>query len=39
MLTGDKQDIAEEIGEKAGVTKVYAGLLPQGKVEKGRRNL
>ena len=34
MLTGDKQDIAEEIGEKAGVTKVYAGLLPQGKVEK-----
>ena len=34
MLTGDKQDIAEEIGEKAGVTTVYAGLLPQGKVEK-----
>ena len=34
MLTGDKQDIAEEIGEKAGVTKVYAGLLPHGKVEK-----
>ena len=34
MLTGDKQDIAEEIGEKAGVTKVYAGLIPQGKVEK-----
>ena len=34
MLTGDKQDIAEEIGEKAGVTKVYAGLLPQGTVEK-----
>lgn len=34
MLTGDKREIAEEIGSKAGVTKVYAELLPQDKVAK-----
>ncbi len=33
MLTGDRMAIAEEIGKKLGLDKVYAELLPDQKVE------
>lgn len=33
MLTGDHQNIAEQIGKAAGVTQVRAGLLPKQKIE------
>lgn len=32
MLTGDREGIAKKIAEKAGITKVFAGLLPEDKV-------
>lgn len=34
MLTGDAQNIADLIGHKLGIDKVYSELLPQDKVEK-----
>ena len=34
MLTGDKKEFAEYIGQKVGVDEVYSGLLPQDKVAK-----
>lgn len=34
MLTGDKKEFAEYIGQKVGVDEVYSGLLPQDKVVK-----
>ncbi len=34
MLTGDKKEIADQIGKEAGVDEVYAELLPQDKVMK-----
>lgn len=32
MLTGDNRESAEAVAEKAGISKVYAGLLPQDKL-------
>ncbi|MBE6023192.1 MAG: cadmium-translocating P-type ATPase [Cellulosilyticum sp.] len=32
MLTGDKKEIAEEVGKNVGVDQVFAELLPQDKV-------
>lgn len=34
MLTGDRAEVAEEVGREIGLDEVYAGLLPAGKVEK-----
>lgn len=34
MLTGDNQNIANEVGKKLGIDKVYSQLLPAQKVEK-----
>jgi Cd2+/Zn2+-exporting ATPase len=34
MLTGDNPEIAETIASELGIDEVYAGLLPQEKVEK-----
>lgn len=34
MLTGDKAEIANKVGNEVGVDEVYAELLPQHKVEK-----
>ena len=34
MLTGDKESIGEKIGDKLGLSEVYAELLPGDKVEK-----
>ena len=34
MLTGDKESVGKEVAEKIGIDKVYAELLPDGKVEK-----
>ncbi len=34
MLTGDRAEVASEVGEEIGLDEVYAGLLPAGKVEK-----
>ena len=34
MLTGDKQDVGESVAKELGIDKVYAELLPDGKVEK-----
>ena len=31
ILTGDSENVAKDISEKLGVTKVYSKLLPQGK--------
>lgn len=36
MLTGDKQNIAENIAKKAGIDAVYAKLMPDEKVNKVR---
>ena len=36
MLTGDKEPIAKEIAEKAGIDTYYSKLLPDEKVEKVR---
>lgn len=36
MLTGDKEVIAKDVAEKAGIDKYYAKLLPQEKVLKMR---
>ncbi len=33
MLSGDKQQVAEEVGNKLKLDRVYAGLLPDQKVE------
>lgn len=37
MLTGDNERTANAIGEKAGVSEVVAGLLPEGKEKEVRR--
>ena len=34
MLTGDKKDIAEEVGKKLGIDTVFAEVLPEDKVNK-----
>lgn len=34
MLTGDRPKAAEYVAEQLGIDEVYAGLLPDGKVEK-----
>ena len=34
MLTGDKKNVAESVAKKLGIDKVYAELLPDGKVKK-----
>ena len=32
MLSGDAENVVEKIGEKSGISEVYAGLLPEDKV-------
>jgi len=39
MLTGDRLETAQRVGEETGVDTVYAQLLPDGKVEKLRELL
>lgn len=39
ILTGDNQHIAERVASELGVTKYFAELLPQGKVEKTEEEL
>ncbi len=34
MLTGDRKNVGESVAKKLGLDKVYAELLPDGKVEK-----
>lgn len=34
MLTGDKKSVAEDVRDRLGIDKVYADLLPDGKVSK-----
>lgn len=34
MFTGDTEEVAREIGDQLGLDKVFAGLLPQDKVER-----
>ncbi|KKU03679.1 MAG: Copper-transporting ATPase [Candidatus Woesebacteria bacterium GW2011_GWC2_47_16] len=34
MLTGDKKDVADEVGKKLGIDTVFAGVLPEQKVDK-----
>ena len=34
MLTGDRKNIGEAVAKELGIDKVYAELLPDGKVEK-----
>lgn len=34
MLTGDKKEVGESVAKKIGIDKVYAELLPDGKVNK-----
>jgi Cd2+/Zn2+-exporting ATPase len=36
MLTGDKQHIADAVGTQLGLDQVYAGLLPDQKVERAQ---
>lgn len=36
MLTGDRADVAKEVGEQIGLDEVHAGLLPADKVEQVR---
>lgn len=36
MLTGDKQHIADAVGAQLGLDRVYAGLLPDQKVERAQ---
>ncbi len=33
MLTGDREQVAEEVGRQVGVDRVFAGLLPHQKME------
>ena len=33
MLTGDNKKVADAVGQKLGITKVYSGLLPNQKVQ------
>ena len=37
MLTGDQQSAADVVGQQVGVTRVVAGVLPEGKLEEIRR--
>ena len=37
LLTGDRQQTAEAIAKEAGIGRVVAGVLPEGKVEEIRR--
>ena len=37
MLTGDRENVAEEVGGELGLDEVHAGLLPAGKVEMVQR--
>lgn len=39
MLTGDRHDVAEEVGAKLGLDEVHAQLLPQDKVDEVERLL
>ena len=39
MLTGDRQDVAEAVGEKLGLDEVHAQLLPEEKVSEVERLL
>ena len=34
MLTGDRKEVGEAVAKQLGINKVYAELLPDGKVEK-----
>ncbi|MCI8384399.1 MAG: cadmium-translocating P-type ATPase [Clostridia bacterium] len=34
MLTGDREEVGENVGKKLGIDKVYAELLPDSKVKK-----
>lgn len=34
MLTGDRQNVAQQVAQELGITRVYADLLPGDKVEK-----
>ncbi len=33
MLTGDNEKVAGKVAEKVGITKYYANMLPEGKIE------
>jgi Cu+-exporting ATPase len=37
MITGDRQDAAEAVAREAGISRVLAGVLPEGKLEQIRR--
>jgi Cu+-exporting ATPase len=37
ILSGDRQEVAEEVGRAVGADRVAAGVLPQGKVAEVRR--
>lgn len=34
MLTGDKREVAEEVGSQLGIDKVFAQVLPEDKIDK-----
>ncbi|MBR6812549.1 MAG: HAD-IC family P-type ATPase, partial [Oscillospiraceae bacterium] len=34
MLSGDRENVAKSVGEKLGIDKIYASLLPEQKVQK-----
>lgn len=36
MLTGDKKEVAQEVGKKLGIDKIYSEVLPEDKVKKVR---